>query len=128
MLVVILGLLIGLVLGLVSPYMLPLVYSRYLSIAVLSAIDTAFGGLRASIDGTYDNAIFISGFFANATLAAALVFLGDRLGVENLYLAGVAALGIRIFNNIGYIRRALLTKWGSLRRKRESPPDQSHQA
>lgn len=128
MLVVIFGLVLGLMLGLVSPYMLPLVYSRYLSIAILSAIDTAFGGLRASLDGTYDNVIFISGFFANATLAAALVFLGDRLGVENLYLAGVAALGIRIFNNIGYIRRALITKWGSLRRKQETSVDKSRQA
>lgn len=127
MLVVILGLLLGLLLGLVSPYTLPLVYSRYLSIAVLSAIDTAFGGLRASLDGTYDNAIFISGFFSNATFAAALVFLGDRLGVENLYLAGVAALGIRIFNNIGYIRRTLITKWHHSRRKGERPINKSQQ-
>lgn len=127
MLVVILGLLLGLLLGLASPYMLPLVYSRYLSIAILSAIDTAFGGLRASLDGSYDNAIFISGFFANATFAAALVFLGDRLGVENLYLAGVAALGIRIFNNIGYIRRALITKWNQARRQKAPPIDKSQQ-
>jgi small basic protein len=126
MLIILLGLLIGLVLGMVSPYMLPLVYSRYLSIAVLAAIDTAFGGMRASLEGTYDNAVFISGFFTNALLAAGLVLLGDRLGVENLYLAGVAALGIRIFNNMGYIRRALFAQWGLIKKNpgtsRAEPP------
>lgn len=120
MLVVFLGLFLGLVLGMMSPYTLPLIYSRYLSIAVLAALDTALGGLRASLDSTYDNAVFISGFFTNAFLAAGLVFLGDRLGVENLYLAGVAALGIRIFHNMGYIRRALFSRW-SLQKKKDAP-------
>lgn len=122
--IALIGLAVGLVLGMASPYMLPLVYSRYLSIAVLAALDTGFGGIRASLDGSYDHAVFISGFFTNALLAAGLVFLGDRLGVENLYLAGVAALGIRMFNNMGYIRRALFQQWGLIKKK-AAPPDAS---
>lgn len=115
--IIIAGFVVGIVAGVLSPFIFPILYARYLSIAVLAALDTAFGGLRASLEGNYDNGIFITGFFTNALLAAGLVFLGDRIGVENLYLAGVVALGLRMFNNLGYIRRALFTKWGWLRKR-----------
>jgi small basic protein len=70
----------------------------------VAALDTAFGGLRASLDGNFDKAVFISGFFTNALLAAGLTYVGDRLGVE-LYLAALFALGFRVFQNLGIIRR-----------------------
>jgi len=114
------GFVVGILIGVLSPFTFPIIYARYLSIAVLAALDTAFGGLRSSLEGTYDNGIFITGFFTNALLAAGLVLLGDRIGVDNLYLAGVAAMGIRMFNNLGFIRRALFSKWGLLK-KQESP-------
>jgi len=114
--IILLGFILGIALGVISPFTFPIVYARYLSIAVLAALDTAFGGLRASLDGHYDNGIFISGFFTNVLLAAGLVFLGDRIGVNDLYLAGVAAMGIRIFQNLGFIRRALFTQWGWLKK------------
>lgn len=115
--IILVGFIVGIVAGLFSPFTFPVIYARYLSIAVLAALDTAFGGLRASLEGTYDNGVFMTGFFTNALLAAGLVFLGDRIGVDNLYLAGVAAMGIRMFNNLGFIRRALFTRWGLLRKK-----------
>lgn len=115
--IILVGFVAGVVLGVLSPFTLPVIYARYLSIAVLAALDTAFGGLKSSLEGTYDNGIFMTGFFTNALLAAGLVYLGDRIGVDNLYLAGVAAMGIRMFNNLGFIRRALFTKWGLLRHK-----------
>ncbi|MGE5674864.1 MAG: small basic family protein [Mycobacterium leprae] len=118
--IVLLGFVVGIVAGVFSPFAVPVVYARYLSIAVLAALDTAFGGLRSSLEGTYDNGIFITGFFTNALLAAGLVYLGDRIGVGDLYLAGVAAMGIRLFQNLGIIRRALFTRWGLLRKK-ETP-------
>lgn len=114
--IILVGFIVGIVAGVMAPFTFPVVYARYLSIAVLAALDTAFGGLRASLDGTYDNGIFITGFFTNALLAAGLVYLGDRVGVENLYLAGVCAMGIRMFNNLGFIRRALFSRWGLLRK------------
>lgn len=119
------GFIVGVVAGIFAPFTFPIIYARYLSIAVLAALDTAFGGLRSSLEGSYDNGIFITGFFTNALLAAGLVYLGDRIGVENLYLAGVAAMGIRMFQNLGFIRRALFTKWGLLRKqehRQTTPP------
>lgn len=115
--IVLIGFLAGVLLGMLSPFTVPVVYARYLSIALLAALDTVFGGLRASLEGTYDNGVFITGFFTNGLLAAGLVYLGDRIGVDDLYLAGVAAMGIRMFNNLGFIRRALFTKWRLIQAK-----------
>ncbi|MFZ5815509.1 MAG: small basic family protein [Bacillota bacterium] len=120
--IILIGFVVGIALGVLSPFTLPIVYGRYLSIAVLAALDTAFGGLRASLEGTYDNGVFITGFFTNALLAAGLVYLGDRIGVDNLYLAGVAAMGIRMFQNLGIIRRALFNRWGLLKKKQPAAP------
>jgi small basic protein len=117
--IILVGFVVGVVLGVISPFTIPIIYARYLSIAVLAALDTAFGGLKSSLEGTYDNGIFMTGFFTNGLLAAGLVYLGDRIGVDNLYLAGVAAMGIRMFNNLGFIRRALFTRWGLLRNKEQ---------
>ncbi len=125
--IILVGFIIGIVAGVLSPFTLPIFYARYLSIAVLAALDTAFGGLRASLEGTYDNGVFMTGFFTNALLAAGLVYLGDRIGVDNLYLAGVAAMGIRMFQNLGIIRRALFTQWGLLKKK-QSPVQHSDAA
>lgn len=117
---ILVGFVVGILLGFLSPFTLPIIYARYLSIAVLAALDTAFGGLRASLEGTYDNGVFITGFFTNALLAAGLIYLGDRIGVDDLYLAGVAAMGIRMFQNLGIIRRALFNRFGALRKKQAS--------
>jgi small basic protein len=125
--IIIVGFLAGVFLGLLSPFTVPVMYARYLSIAVLAALDTALGGLRANLEGTYDNGIFITGFFTNALLAAGLVYLGDRIGVDNLYLAGVAAMGIRMFQNLGFIRRALFSRWGILKKgESRSTLEQGH--
>jgi small basic protein len=102
-------LLVGLVLGFQLPVMLPLVYTKYMSIAVLAALDSVFGGIRAYMEDSFDYLIFTSGFFVNMLLAAGLAYMGDRLGVE-LYLAAVIVFGVRLFNNLGIIRRYLLKK------------------
>ena len=105
-----LALLIGLVLGFYLPISLPVVYGRYLSIAILAALDSALGGLRASLEGSFESLVFLSGFFANALLAALLTYLGDELGVP-LYYAALFAFGYRLFQNIGIIRRLLLRNY-----------------
>ncbi|RDV82910.1 small basic family protein [Ammonifex thiophilus] len=104
---VILGLVVGIALGLNLPLVIPQAYGKYLGVAVLAALDSVFGGMRASLEGRFDNAIFLSGFFVNACLAAGLVFLGDRLGVE-LYTAAIVAFGVRLFQNLAIIRRHFL--------------------
>lgn len=105
-----LGLLLGLALGLLTDIQIPAVYENYLSIAVLAALDTLFGGIRAYLQQVYDDKVFLTGFFFNIALAAGLAFLGVHLGVD-LYLAAIFAFGVRLFQNIAVIRRILITKW-----------------
>ncbi len=104
------GLLIGIFLGFSSDLRVPQEYSSYLSIAVLAALDTVIGGMRAALQQTFDTKIFITGFFFNTFLAAAIVFLGVQLGVD-LYLAAIFAFGVRLFNNLAVIRRILLARF-----------------
>ncbi|MEK4761631.1 small basic family protein [Viridibacillus sp. FSL E2-0187] len=105
-----LGLLLGISLGLLTDVQIPTIYESYLSIAVLAALDTLFGGIRAQLQQVYDDYVFVTGFFFNIALAAGLAFLGVHLGVD-LYLAAVFAFGVRLFQNIAIIRRILLSKW-----------------
>jgi small basic protein len=112
------GLVIGIILGLLTEIRIPEEYSNYLSIAILAAFDTLFGGIRAYLQNIYDEKVFVSGFFFNIVLAASLAFLGVHLGVD-LYLAAVFAFGVRLFQNIAVIRRILLTKWSTNKEKVE---------
>ncbi|MCM3665718.1 small basic family protein [Mesobacillus subterraneus] len=112
----IMGLIIGVIIGLLTDITIPEEYSNYLSIAILAALDTLFGGIRAQLQNIYDEKVFVSGFFFNIVLAASLAFLGVHLGVD-LYLAAVFAFGVRLFQNIAVIRRILLTKWSTTSEK-----------
>jgi small basic protein len=114
----VLGLIIGVILGLMTDIKVPDEYSNYLSIAVLAALDTLFGGIRAQLQNIYDEKVFVSGFFFNILLAASLAFLGVHLGVD-LYLAAVFAFGVRLFQNIAVIRRIVIAKWSQNREKTE---------
>ena len=88
-------------------------------IATLAGLDTLLGGIRAGIEGRFQDDIFISGFVLNTLLGAALAYLGDRIGVD-LFLAAVVALGSRVFLNVSLIRRYYLTKLALARRKEEA--------
>lgn len=109
-LLIIFCLLLGLFIGLQVPVFLPYIFAKYMSIAVLAALDSVFGGIRAYMEDGFDNTIFVSGFIGNTLLAAGFAYLGDRLGVE-LYLAAVVVFGVRLFQNLGIIRRYLLKKY-----------------
>lgn len=108
----IIGLMIGLLLGFLTDIKIPIEYSNYLSIAVLAALDSLVGGMRAHLQNLYEEKVFVSGFFFNIILAVSLAFLGVHLGVD-LYLAAVFAFGVRLFRNIAVIRRILLVKWST---------------
>jgi small basic protein len=104
--IAILGLIVGVVLGLVLQPNVPLALVPYLPIAVVAALDAVFGGLRALLDGIFDDKVFVVSFFSNVVVAAAIVFLGDKLGVGGQLSTGViVVLGIRIFSNVAAIRR-----------------------
>ena len=102
------GLVVGLAIGLVLQPSVPLWLQPYLPIAVLAALDAVFGGLRAVLDGIFDDKVFVVSFLSNTLVAALIVFLGDQLGVGAQLSTGVVVvLGVRIFSNVAAIRRHL---------------------
>jgi small basic protein len=103
-----LALVVGLVLGLVLEPSVPAPLQPYLPIAVVAALDAVFGGIRARLDGIFDDKVFVVSFVSNVLIAALIVFLGDKLGVGGQLSTGVVVvLGIRIFGNAAAIRRHL---------------------
>ncbi|RBM04923.1 small basic family protein [Streptomyces sp. PT12] len=100
------GLVIGVVVGILTRPVVPTGVEPYLPIAVVAALDAVFGGLRALLDGIFDDRVFVVSFLSNVTVAALIVFLGDELGVGAQLSTGVVVvIGIRIFSNAAAIRR-----------------------
>ncbi|OLE22122.1 MAG: hypothetical protein AUG44_25625, partial [Actinobacteria bacterium 13_1_20CM_3_71_11] len=77
----VLALLVGVVLGAIFEPSVPLVLQPYLPIAVVAALDAVFGGIRAKLDGIFDDKQFVVSFVSNVLVAGLIVFLGDKLGV-----------------------------------------------
>jgi len=103
-----LGLVLGIAAGLFLKPDVPFWLEPYLPIAVVAALDAAFGGLRALLDGIFDDKVFVVSFVSNVLIAALIVYLGDQLGVGGQLSTGViVVLGIRIFSNVAAIRRHL---------------------
>ncbi|WP_425546911.1 small basic family protein [Actinomadura fulvescens] len=102
------GLVVGVVLGLLFEPTVPLWLQPYLPIAIVAALDAMFGGVRARLEGVFDEKVFVVSFVSNTIIAALIVFLGDQLGVGSQLSTGVVVvLGIRIFSNAAAIRRKL---------------------
>ena len=104
MLLPLVGLFVGVAAGLLLNVNVSFEFSRYSAVAILAALDSVLGAVRAELDGVYDNRIFISGFVVNAIVAVLLVFIGDKLSLD-LYLVALINFGFRIFNNVALIRR-----------------------
>src|SRR3954463_14996089 len=108
--------------GLVFQPNVPHGLDPYLPIAVVAALDAVFGGLRAYLDGIFDDKVFVVSFFSNVVIAAAIVYLGDQLGVGGQLSTGViVVLGIRIFSTAAASRRPLFHACRD--RARAPPPD-----
>ena len=106
---IVIGCLIGALIGANAP-VISYTYSSYLSIAIVAALDTVFGGIVSVINKNFDLKIFLSGFFGNAILSMALTYLGEKLNVD-IYLAAIFVFVWRMFNNLGIIRRYYIEKW-----------------
>ena len=103
-----LGLLAGIVIGLLLEPAIPVFLQPYLPIAIVAAMDALFGGFRAFLEGNFSDKVFAISFISNVSIAAAIVFVGDQIGVgAQLSTAVVVVLGIRIFTNAAAIRRVL---------------------
>ncbi|MCR4783808.1 MAG: small basic family protein [bacterium] len=107
MILILLGLLLGLLVGWLLPFQIPVVASRYVSVAFLAGLDSVLGGTRAGLEKDFDFGVFAGGFLINLFLAGLLTWIGDILGVE-IYVAALVTFGMRIFVDLGHIRRDLL--------------------
>ncbi|RSM65427.1 DUF1290 domain-containing protein [Actinoplanes sp. ATCC 53533] len=106
--IAVLALIAGVVLGLVLDPTVPPALLPYLPIAVVAALDAVFGGVRAKLDGIFDDKQFVVSFISNVLVAGIIVYLGDQLGVgSQLSIGVVVVLGVRIFGNVAAIRRHL---------------------
>lgn len=84
--------------------------AKYLSIAILAALDSVLGGARALLEDSFDSLIMLSGFFVNALLAMLLAFLGDQIGID-MFMAASICFALRIFSNLAFIRRDIISNY-----------------
>ncbi|MBR3512627.1 MAG: small basic family protein [Clostridia bacterium] len=122
---IILGCLLGAILGMHAP-VISYTYSSYLSIAIIAALDSVFGGIASVIKKNFDIKIFLTGFFGNAILSILLTILGNKLNVD-IYLAAIVVFVGRMFTNLAIIRRYYVEVWSnkiaSLKEKKENETD-----
>lgn len=116
-LAIVIGCLIGVILGINAPA-ISYIYSDYLAIAIIAALDSVFGGITATLKENFDFKVFVSGFFGNAILSILLILLGKKLNVD-IYLAAIVVFVGRMFNNLTIIRRFYLEKWDKLKELKE---------
>ena len=109
MIYAIIGLVFGIIGGILTPGFVPKVYAPYFSVALMAGLDTAFGGLRAAMEGDYDNVVFLSGFLVNIMLSVFFCYAGIMMDID-FYMFFILVLGMRIFNNLAIIRRLYLKK------------------
>ena len=105
---IIIGCILGAIIGTNAP-VISYTYSSYLSIAIIAAIDSVFGGISAVLKKQFDLKIFLTGFFGNAILAIALTYLGNKLNVD-IHLAAIVVFVGRMFTNLAIIRRYYVEK------------------
>ncbi|MBP7402448.1 MAG: small basic family protein [Clostridia bacterium] len=114
-----LGLLAGLVLGLFLDFDIPRQYSTYVALGILAALDSIIGAIRANLQKNFNVLLFATGLLGNMLVAIALAALGDQLDIQ-LDLAAVFAFGNRIFINVSLIRRFLVERAESAKKKRDA--------
>lgn len=85
-------------------------YTEYIGVAVVAGFDSIIGAIHSSIEGKFNDRIFVTGFFTNAAVAALLLYLGNSLRIQYVATAILVALFIRIFNNLGFVRRYLVAR------------------
>ncbi len=96
----------------------------YLGIGVLAGLDTVLGGVKSMLTEEFRTDVFVTGFLVNVLAAAGLAWFGDQIGVQ-LALAAVVVMGWRIFNNLGLIRRQLLSRFYESQRRRRVEAESS---
>lgn len=104
------SLILGALIGSILTVNASLGIAKYLSIAILAALDSVLGGARSLLEDTYDGLIMLSGFITNALLAMALAFLGTQIGID-MFMAATICFALRIFSNLAFIRRDIIQNY-----------------
>ena len=105
---ILIGCILGAIIGINAP-VISYTYSSYLSIAIIAALDSVFGGIASVVKKQFDLKIFLSGVFGNAVLAMMLTYLGNKLNVD-IHLAAIVVFVGRMFTNLAIIRRYYVEK------------------
>ncbi len=111
------GLIAGAVLGICTNIIVPAVFAQYLSVLLLSAVDSLIGGYLGILEKKFDGLILFTGFIFNTLLGGVFIYLGNHLGVD-LFIAVVFVFIFRIFNNFGIARRLIIQRQRHKKRKR----------
>ena len=106
---IIIGCLLGIIVGANLP-LIPYIYTSYVAISIVAALDSVLGGINATIKGNFDFKTFVSGFFGNAILSILLTYLGEKLNVD-IYIGAIVVFVWRMFNNLTMIRIYYVEKW-----------------
>ena len=93
MLYLIIAVLSGILLGLLIPYNLSSSLGSYVAVAILSALDSVFGGLLANFNKRFNITVFLIGLVSNAVLGIFLTFIGNVLGIS-LSFAVIIVFGV----------------------------------
>ena len=101
------ALILGILIGVYINIPLSGLIGNYIAISCIAALDAICGGVRSTLEKSFRQDIFLTGFITNVLLAFFLAWLGDRIGLD-LLLAVAIILGGRIFTNINIIRRYFL--------------------
>jgi len=97
-------------------------YSSYIAVAVVAGVDSIVGAIRSAIEGKFNDRVFVSGFFTNALLSASVLAIGNQLHQGQTFATAiVVALIIRLFNNLGFIRRFIVARLFEKRFTTEKP-------
>lgn len=107
-----LALAVGIGFGLLTNVTVPALLLNYLAVMVLAALDACLGGVRAGLEHTFSDRRFIGGFIFNLVMAAFIVFLGDSVGLRELYLAAAIPFVIRMSANLAVIRDLVFERRG----------------
>lgn len=108
--IAVIGLIAGILLGLALDIRVPDAYTIYFGVAILACFDSVLGAFKAFLTASFNQIMFLSGFFGNALIAVVLTYFGNQLSIP-MYLAAVIVFGSRIFNNFALIRRSLMERY-----------------
>ena len=105
MLVFLIALIVGLLIGLFSTVTIPTVYYPYITLVILSSLNSIIFAAYSRYTKTYSNAYFILKWISDLALVIIFNALGDAIAVD-LATPVIIFLGISMFNNLSKIRRA----------------------